>query len=507
MILLSLLSLLNTVNTTNAQYPDILTIVIDDLGYRDWTKYDTPNFQKFMNSGLVFTHGLHPHSMCTPNRAALITGRYPLRYGMAHSAFPFRIFTSPYHPNGLPLYEKTIPTVLKNTLNYSTHLVGKWHLGIGDKCKYCPTNHGFDSFYGIPVTNSDMCGDKKIKKIDIIIFIFNQYVNDSLTVKIIYIVVFLRIILRNYLNIWRILIIAHLMLLFRYSLLNKDNCILMSNDTIIERPFVLDTLTFRLMDRAIDIINTTNSNSPLYLHFAPDKVHTAIKPHPSFVGRSGISLYADAVMEVDYVIGKVVEAMEKRNRPLLIFMLSDNGGHVEDTLYGGDNTPLKGSKGTSYNGGVQTMIFMKYNNISNIIDTPVSTMDIFPTILNIVGISLDTKLDGMDLFTTTENRTFVHYCGTRLQAISMGQHKAYYERQKLETDHSCPSSKICICKGHKYEKPMIFNIVRDPHEKNEIGNLIGFDFDGARKDHINSIAYHPNIMAKSPNPFIFINKV
>ncbi|WP_242120223.1 sulfatase family protein [Aestuariivivens sediminicola] len=127
--------------------PNIIMVYMDDMGYGDLECYGnpvikTPHLNKMAAEGIKFTSFYAPSSVCTPSRAGLLTGRYPVRN--APNNF------GPESTNGLPLSEVTIANVLKES-GYATGIIGKWHLG--HLPEYLPTSRGFDYFYGLPYSN------------------------------------------------------------------------------------------------------------------------------------------------------------------------------------------------------------------------------------------------------------------------------------------------------------------------------------------------------------------
>jgi uncharacterized sulfatase len=130
--------------------PNVIVILTDDLGYGDLGSYGsvtirTPNLDRMADEGVRLTNAYSSSSNCTPSRAGLLTGRYPVRTGMAHQV----LFIEDTH--GLPLEELTIAEMLK-PMGYQTAIIGKWHLG--HTPAYWPTNHGFDYYYGLPYSNN-----------------------------------------------------------------------------------------------------------------------------------------------------------------------------------------------------------------------------------------------------------------------------------------------------------------------------------------------------------------
>ena len=128
--------------------PNIIVILADDLGWGDVgsngaTLIATPNIDRIGREGIRLTNFYAGANVCTPSRAALLTGRYPIRSGMQHVIHP-------QSEDGLPQSEVTLPEILRDA-GYATAMVGKWHLGHRDE--YWPTAHGFDEFFGVPYSN------------------------------------------------------------------------------------------------------------------------------------------------------------------------------------------------------------------------------------------------------------------------------------------------------------------------------------------------------------------
>lgn len=164
--LITFLILLHWINISIAVTPNILIFLVDDLGYGDLGCYgnntiDTFHIDSLARDGVRYTQMYSGASICTPSRGSLLTGRYAIRLGLTSDDNRFRTFNSPAQTGGLPHEETTIAEVARQ-LGYRTGLIGKWHLGLGRGGEHLPIHHGFDSFFGMPVTNVQSCGDKKI---------------------------------------------------------------------------------------------------------------------------------------------------------------------------------------------------------------------------------------------------------------------------------------------------------------------------------------------------------
>ncbi len=153
-LLIILVHLLMGLNTGLAQSPNIIIIFTDDLGYGDLACYGhptirTPRLDQMAQEGMRFTDFCVAAPVCTPSRAGLLTGRYPIRTGMVGGLIPADVLF-PNSKTGLPLSEVTIAEMLKQK-DYATGMVGKWHLG--HLPQYLPVKQGFDEYFGIPYSN------------------------------------------------------------------------------------------------------------------------------------------------------------------------------------------------------------------------------------------------------------------------------------------------------------------------------------------------------------------
>ncbi|KAL5493317.1 hypothetical protein EMCRGX_G014475 [Ephydatia muelleri] len=240
--------------------PNIVILLADDLGYGDIGCYGhptilTPNIDLLAQGGMKFTQFYSAYPICTPSRGGLMTGRLPIRNGIYSSAgYPldmlYRVFM-PGSTGGLQSDEVTIAALLK-PLNYSSLLLGKWHLG---HLNTMPTQRGFDEFYGLPYSQDEGC----------------QPANPCYTK-------------------WPAVPLYH-------------------NETIIEQPVDLSTLTPRYNAKALEFIDN-NKDSPFLLVMAYDEVHIPLFASNGFVNTSARGLYGDALQEMDDSVGQIVGKVE-----------------------------------------------------------------------------------------------------------------------------------------------------------------------------------------------------
>ncbi|WP_405291812.1 sulfatase [Algibacter sp. Ld11] len=358
--------------TLSAQeQPNFIVIFTDDQGYEDLScfgsnKLKTPNIDKMANEGMKLTSFYVASSVCSPSRAALLTGRMPKRVGVPGVLFPKK------NEKGLSTEEITIAELLKEK-NYATALVGKWHLG-HDK-KYLPLNQGFDSYFGIPYSNNMSIASG----IDIspnIVF------NDGYTLE------------KMHSDISRVEVESKKGP--KNALKNKPP--LMRGNQIVEYPTNQTTLTERYTNEAVSFIQK-NKEKPFFLYLAHSFPHVPIFVGDKFKGSSGTTPYYDAVQEIDWSVGEVFKALKENglDKNTIVIFTSDNGPNSH-----GSAKPLKGRKFDTYEGGQRVpAVFWAPNKIKQgvVSDEIVSSLDIFPTIAKYAGISMPKGrvFDGYDI--------------------------------------------------------------------------------------------------------------
>jgi arylsulfatase B len=395
-----------------APRPNIVYIVADDLGWKDvgyhGSDIKTPNIDKLANDGARLEQ-FYVQPMCTPTRAALMTGRYPFRYGLQTLVIPT---PSKY---GMPTDEWLLPQALKDT-GYRTVMVGKWHLGHADR-KYWPRQRGFDYHYGAMVGEIDYFTHSSGKVMD-------WFRNDKPVKE------------EGYVT----------------QLLGKDAVSqILEQDP--KKPLFL-YLAF------------TAPHSP---YQAPQQYLDKYKNIADPTRRA----YAAMITSMDDEIGNVVAALDKkkmRENTLIIFM-SDNGGNRLAMLAGdadvsklklpADNGPYRGGKGMLYEGGTRVAALANWPGHikSGEVTGMMHVVDMFPTLAGLAGASLNKgkPLDGVNVWSAISEgkpspRTEVVY---NIEPFRAGLREGDW---KLIWRTPLPSALE------------LYNIPQDPSEKNNLAD-------------------------------------
>jgi arylsulfatase A len=412
----------------NAQtkQPNIIVIFADDLGYGDLGCYGhptilTPNLDKMAKEGMRFTQFYVGAAVCSPSRAALLTGRLGVRTGV----YGKRDVFFPNSPGGLPLDEVTIPEILK-TRGYATGIIGKWHLG--SLPKFLPTHQGFDYWFGIPYSNDmgKMTG--------------RHIYPDSSGSKAVFV-----------------------------PRLSYVPLPLYRNDKIIETEPDQHYLTQRYTKEAINFIkNNAQKNKPFFLYYASNFPHVPIYASPAFEGKSKRGLYGDVVTELDWSIGQLFKTLKnlKIDGNTLVIFTSDNGPSLPQKDYGGSAGLLFEGKNSTYEGGMRepAIAWWPGKIKPNVISTALAnSMDLLPTFSKLSGANLpkDRILDGTDisdlLFSKKDKlrNMIYYYINQNLYAVRKGPWKAHF------TTHPSYSKETPVV----HDPPLLYNIEEDPSEK------------------------------------------
>lgn len=402
--------------------PNYVIIFADDLGYGDLGCYGhpsirTPHLDKMAAEGMRFTDFYMGASVCTPSRAALLTGRLPIRSGMA-GLMTHRVLYAD-STGGLPKEEITIAEALREE-GYSTALIGKWHLGTPPE--HSPLRHGFDEYFGLPYSN-----DMEL--------------------------------LRE---------VAPSRPAFRLDAESAWwNVPLLRNEEIIERPVDQTTLTRRYTREAIDFIGQ-NRDRPFFLYLAHTFPHVPLLASERFRGKSPRGRYGDTVEELDWSMGQVLAALRREGlaEKTLVVFTSDNGPWLVRDVAGGSAGLLRDGKGSTYEGGmrVPALAWWPGKIEPGVVSREIVTaMDLFPTFLRLAGADLpaDRILDGGDLspvlFEQGGSPRDAHffYRSDELYAVRKGPFKAHfstwtgYSKEPVE----------------RHDPPLLFHLGHDPSER------------------------------------------
>ncbi|NXG41672.1 STS sulfatase, partial [Psilopogon haemacephalus] len=497
---------INNVKTYNASNPNIILMMADDLGIGDLGCYGnrtlrTPNIDKLAEEGVTLTQHIAASPLCTPSRAAFLTGRYPIRSGMA--AFSrVGVFLFSASSGGLPSEEITFSKLLKQR-GYATALIGKWHLGMNcessnDFCHH-PLSHGFDHFYGLSVTNLRDCkpgqGSVFLKGVQKSLFIPIQIA--GITLISLAVVQYIGLLKISFQALGYCLLTAAISLaglIFFFYHFRHLNCFLMRDHEVIQQPLSYENLTERLTKEAVQFIRRS-SDEPFLLVLSYLHVHTALYASKKFRGKSKHGLYGDAVEEMDWSVGQVLNALEKYNlsHKTLVYFTSDQGAHIEEIsgsgeVHGGYNGIYKGGKSMNWEGGIRVPGLLRWSGMIKAgayIDEPTSNMDIFPTIVKLAEAQLpsDRIIDGHDLMpllqgkaTQSKHEFLFHYCNAYLNAVrwhpanSKSVWKVFFFTPNFSPEDSggCYDSHVCFChEGFitQHDPPLLFDLSKDPEEK------------------------------------------
>ncbi|GFS18368.1 arylsulfatase B [Elysia marginata] len=340
----------NDGSRSGEQQPNIVFVLADDYGYNDigyhGSQIKTPNLDMLAQSGVTLEN-YYVQPICTPTRSQLMSGRYQIHTGLQHKII------SPDQPNGLPLDSPTIASQLQKA-GYSTHMVGKWHLGFY-KEDYLPWRRGFDTFFGYLNGDEDYYSHKRGYKG------------------------------KPYLD------------------LHEEG-----------RPVRNATghySTHLFTDKAIDLIKRHDPSKPMFLYLAYQAVHGPLEVPKQYeeqykhIKDKKRRIFAGMVSALDQGVGNLTRALKQANmwkNTVLIFS-TDNGGKPE---VGGNNYPLRGEKKTLWEGGMHGVGFVAGGRLrpqGQVNRELMHVSDWYPTMLRLAGSKVNVSslaLDGVDQWDT-----------------------------------------------------------------------------------------------------------
>ncbi len=369
---------LDGVDKAKSGNPNVLFILMDDMGYADTSLngaiYDTPNMDRIGEEGINFDNFYSSYSVCSPARFALMTGRYPFRgyadnviYPTVDTLSPFaqtRIFNSIEMGNnadGMLGDEITIAEIFQNA-GYNTGAFGKWHLG--DYGEYLPTNQGFDYFYG------------------------SHHVNDMKP--------FYHVVEEN----------------GEYEIVHGTDEL---KDQSSATKWIHDEITDWITD------SVENSDEPFFAYYATPWPHAPIYAGDDFDGKTGMGTYADCVTEFDYYLGELFDTLEDLGvmDDTIIIFTSDNGPALEGSV-----GELRGGKYLAYEGGQKVPCMIRWGNNNGLWEAgstrsqSATLVDVMPTLVELCGITgnggeknylpFDRDIDGVSLVPLLKNDTVIH---------------------------------------------------------------------------------------------------
>ncbi len=343
---------------SESQKPNVIVILADDLGYGDLSCYGaddiaTPNIDRMAAEGAKF-NSFYISPVCSPTRAALMTGSHSTRVGIGGVMFP-------RNNHGLNPDEITLPELLKDQ-GYATAIIGKWHLGNEDM--FQPLSHGFDYWYGTPSSNSQFYYPT-IKK-----YAADCVFRDGYT---------------------------------REGILKRETaaCPLVRNNVVIEVPADQTLFTQRYTRETIRFI-TENKDKPFFVYLAHNMPHIPLHASEAFVGSSKRGIYGDTIQELDWSTGEILRSLKELelDKNTLVIFTSDNG---PNTATGGSAGPLKGGKGSTLEGGVRVPFVARWPGkipAGSETDEAITGMDLLPTLTKLAGgeVPNDRVIDGKDIW-------------------------------------------------------------------------------------------------------------
>ena len=377
--------------------PNVLLINCDDVGYGDLgcygsTRNDTPALDRMAAEGVRFTDFYMASPVCSPSRAAMLTGCYPPRIGCGE--FDGLPVLFPGSRLGLNPDEVTIAGVLSDA-GYATRHVGKWHCG--DQPAFLPTRHGFDGWFGIPYSN-DMGRQVWYEELPPLAEMMA--------------------------DLGRPLPVAEM----------PPLPLLLDEDVLEAQPDQA-SLTARFVDDSVRFIRA-NRDRPWFLYLAHTYVHIPIYVQERFARASRNGTYGAAVATIDWAAAVLRRELERLglDRDTIVVFTSDNGSRAEK---GGSNDPLRGTKATTWEGGMRVPCIAWWPGripAGTTCSAVATSMDLLPTLAALGGaeVPTDRTIDGRDIGglllgedTASPHEAFLYYSGNSLEAVRSGRWKLH----------------------------------------------------------------------------------
>lgn len=369
------------ISNNREKSPNIILILTDDQGYADLgafgaKDFETPHIDQMAKEGALLTQYYAPQAVCSASRAGILTGCYPNRIGI-HNAF------MPEAKKGLNPAELTIAEMLK-PLGYATAIYGKWHLG--DAPEFLPNQHGFDTYFGIPYSN----------------------------------------------DMWPL----HPQ---QGTVFNFKALPLLENGKVLDTLTDQSQLTTQITQKAVSFINA-KKDQPFFLYVAHPQPHVPLYVSEKFKGKSKNGLYGDVIMELDWSVGEILNALKVNGleENTMVIFTSDNGPWLAYGNHAGSARPLREGKGTAWEGGQREPFVVKYPRkipAGTLVNTPVMGIDIMPTVAALTGGKLPHyPIDGKSVMQVLSGESqespqeayFFYYRVNELFGVRYGDWKMYF---------------------------------------------------------------------------------
>ncbi|XP_037680539.1 arylsulfatase D [Choloepus didactylus] len=523
--------------------PNILPIMADDLGIGDLGCYGndtlrTPNIDRLAKEGVKLTQHLAAAPLCTPSRAAFLTGRHSFRSGM-EATNGYRALQWNGGSGGLPQNETTFARILQQH-GYTTGLIGKWHQGVNcesrtDHCHH-PLNHGFDYFYGMPFTLINDCQPSKPPEVDATTRAKLRLYTQVMALGILTLAAGKT---SGLISVsWKLVVgAASLVFLFfaswyaSFGFVRRWNCILMRNHEITEQPMVLERTAHQMLKEAVSYIER-NKHGPFLLFVSLLHVHIPLVTTKQFLGKSRHGLYGDNVEEMDWLVGEILNAIEENGlkNTTFTYFTSDHGGHLDHGgQLGGWNGIYKGGKGMGgWEGGIRVPGIFRWPGVlpaGRVIDEPTSLMDVYPTVVQLGGgqVPRDRVMDSHSLLSLLQGATehsdhefLFHYCGDSLHVARWHQKdggrlwKVHYRTPQFQPQGAgaCYGRGVCPCSGEgvtHHSPPLLFDLSRDPSEAQPLSPDSEPLFDAVIARVGEAVREHRKTLSQVPQQFSITN--
>ena len=428
-----LLTLITSCIVTGAEKPNFIIIFADDQGYGDLSCFGsntikTPNVDRLAEEGRKFTSFMVASPVCTPSRAALLTGCYPKRVGMhQHVLFP----TS---TKGLNPTEHTIADHLKSQ-GYATACFGKWHLG--HHPEVLPRANGFDTYLGIPYSNDMNHPDNKGKP---------KGGPDGMDL------------------LWK----------DPESTLTKWKTPLIQDEKIVELPVDQRTVTRRYTQAAIDFIET-HDDKPFFVYLPHSMPHIPLYVPDDVRDPNPLNAYINVIEHIDDEVGRLLKTLDDRNLTdnTYVIYTTDNGPWLPFKHHGGSAGVLREGKGTTFEGGQRVPCVIRGPGIpaGTVCEELTGTIDVLPTIAAITKTPLptDRTIDGLDVsklwmgqVDQSPRSEFLHYTSRGdLEGLRQGDWKLLVKKPRQNRNKQPNTKQV---------EALLFNLEDDIGEKNNLAD-------------------------------------